>query len=92
MPGSTRAPRTLGGTTASLMIYTRDVDAAFHHAVDAGAKVRMEPQDMFWGDRYGVINDPFGHTWAFCTHQKDMTPEQMVEASKAAFSGAGCDR
>jgi len=85
MPGSTRAPRTLGGTTASLMIYTRDVDAAFHHAVDAGAKVRMEPQDMFWGDRYCTVEDPFGHSWSIATHVEDVPPEEMATRAQQAF-------
>jgi uncharacterized glyoxalase superfamily protein PhnB len=47
----------------------------------------MPPEDMFWGDRYGSVTDPFGHTWSFATHIKDMTPEEMQEAAAAAFGG-----
>ena len=90
--GKARNPKALGASPVTLTQYVKNCDSAIERAAKAGAKVTMPAADMFWGDRYGVINDPFGHTWAFCTHQKDMTPEQMVEASKAAFSGAGCDR
>ncbi len=54
----------------------------------AGATVVMPAMDMFWGDRYGVVVDPFGHKWAFATHQKDMSPEEMQEGAKACFAQA----
>lgn len=90
--GQARHPKALGASPITLTRYVKDCDAAMDRAAKAGATVTMPAADMFWGDRYGVINDPFGHTWAFCTHQKDMTPEEMVEASKAMFGGAGCDK
>ena len=57
--------------------YVEDTDAAIKRAVDAGATVMMPASDMFWGDRYGIVTDPFGHNWAFATHIKDLTPEEM---------------
>jgi PhnB protein len=62
---STKPPKELGGTSFSVMMYVDDVDAAFKRAVDAGATVRMELDDMFWGDRFGTVTDPFGHVWGW---------------------------
>jgi PhnB protein len=84
MPGS-RSPEALGGTTGGLTIYTTDVDQAFKRALDAGAKAAMPPQDMFWGDRYARVVDPFGHTWGIATHIEDVTPAEMLERSRTAF-------
>jgi PhnB protein len=83
---STRPPKELGGTTTSIFMYSEDVDAAVKKAVDAGATVLMEPDDMFWGDRFGSVSDPFGHVWAIATHKEDLTPEEMAERSKAAMA------
>jgi PhnB protein len=83
---SARAPKELGGTTTSIFMYSEDVDAAVKKAVDAGATVLMEPDDMFWGDRFGSVSDPFGHVWAIATHKEDLTPEEMAERSKAAMA------
>lgn len=63
-----KSPKTLGGVAGSIMIYTEDVDAVFKRAVDNGATVTMPVQDMFWGDRYGSILDPFGQQWQIATH------------------------
>jgi len=81
-----KAPRSLGGSSASLMIYAGDVDKAFQRALDAGAKVRMPVADMFWGDRYGSLEDPFGHQWALATHVEDVSREEMIERGRKAFS------
>ncbi|MDB5959206.1 MAG: putative enzyme related to lactoylglutathione lyase [Massilia sp.] len=81
-----KSPATLGGTPVTMHLYVADADAAFQQAVDAGATVRMPLADMFWGDRYGVVIDPFGHQWSIATHIKDMSPEQMAAAGKAAMS------
>ena len=86
--GKSRTPKALGGTPITLHQNVRDVDAAIKRCADAGAKVTMPAADMFWGDRYGLIKCPFGHNWAFATHIKDMTPDEMMEASKEAFAGA----
>jgi PhnB protein len=83
---SARPPKELGGTTTSIFMYSEDVDAAVKKAVDAGATVLMEPDDMFWGDRFGSVSDPFGHVWAIATHKEDLTPEEMAERSKAAMA------
>jgi PhnB protein len=83
---SARPPKELGGTTTSIFMYSEDVDAAVKKAVDAGATVLMEPDDMFWGDRFGSVSDPFGHVWAIATHKEDLTPEEMAERSKVAMA------
>ena len=82
-------PLSLGGTSASIFLYVEDVDAVIKQAVDAGAKVEMEPQDMFWGDRFGTVVDPFGHTWSVATHVEDVSPEEMAERGKAAMAAMG---
>lgn len=79
-------PKTLGGSTGGLMIYVEDVDAAFARAVGAGATVQMPVADMFWGDRYGRLVDPFGHLWSIGTHKEDLTPEQIGERAQAWFA------
>ncbi len=68
----------------SLHQYVENCDAAIKRARDAGATVTMPAQDMFWGDRYGVVTDPYGHKWAFATHQKDLTPDEIQAAMKNA--------
>jgi PhnB protein len=86
-PQSTvKAPTELGGTSASLFMYVEDVDAAVQRAVDAGATVTMEVDDMFWGDRFGSVSDPFGHTWSIATHVEDLTSEEIAERGKAAMA------
>lgn len=74
-------PATLQGSPVTLHLYVRDVDAVFAQAVAAGATSRMAPMEMFWGDRYGVLTDPFGHSWAVATHTRDMTPEEIQTAA-----------
>jgi PhnB protein len=73
-------PKTLKGSPVTIHFYVEDVDAAVAQAVAAGAKVTMPVADMFWGDRYGVLEDPFGHHWSLATHQRDLTPEQIRQA------------
>jgi PhnB protein len=87
MPGmGGKGPLAIGGTPVTLHIYTDDADALFARAVAAGATVRMPMEDMFWGDRYGQVVDPFGHVWAIGQHKKDMTPDEMKKAMAEAFS------
>jgi PhnB protein len=83
---STRPPKELGGTTVSVFLYVEDVDAVVKQAVDAGATVTMEVADQFWGDRFGSITDPFGHSWSVATHVEDVPPEEMAERAKAAMA------
>jgi len=84
--GSTRSPKELGGTTAGAFLYVEDVDAVVKRAVDAGATVTMEVADQFWGDRFGSITDPFGHSWSIATHVEDVSPEQIAERAKEAMA------
>ena len=74
------------GTGISLHLYVEDVDAFFDRAVKAGAEVTMPVADMFWGDRFGTLKDPFGHSWSVGTHIEDVTPEEIAERSKHAFA------
>jgi PhnB protein len=83
---STRSPKELGGTSAGIFLYVEDVDAVVQRAVDAGATVKMEVEDQFWGDRFGTIEDPFGHIWSIATHVEDVPPEEMEERAKAAMA------
>lgn len=84
--GKSQTPTALQGTPVSLHRYVKDCDAAIKRAQDAGATVKMPAADMFWGDRYGVITDPYGHQWTFGTHIKDATPAEMQAAMKDAFA------
>ena len=84
--GSAKSPETLGASTGVLNLYVADVDTSFQRAVDAGGKVTMPVADQFWGDRYGSLVDPFGHTWGIGTHKEELSPEQMKERMKAFFA------
>ena len=79
----TRAPEGNGASPASVFLYISDVDAVFAKAKAAGAKVQSPPADMFWGDRFGQLTDPFGHNWGIATHVEDVSPKEM-EARMAA--------
>jgi PhnB protein len=83
---TTRPPKELGGTTAGIFMYSEDVDAAVQKAVAAGATVSMEVDDMFWGDRFGSVTDPYGHLWSIATHKEDLAPEEIAERGKAAMA------
>jgi PhnB protein len=83
---ATRSPKELGGTSVSVFMYVEDVDAVVKQAVDAGATVTMEVADQFWGDRFGSVQDPFGHVWSLATHVEDVPPEEMAERAKAAMA------
>jgi PhnB protein len=71
------SPQSTGGSGTGLHIYIEDVDSAFDRAVKAGATVEMPVADMFWGDRYGKLGDPFGHKWSIATHKADLSVEEM---------------
>lgn len=84
------SPKTLGGSPAGVMIYVEDVDATFERAVAAGAEVEAPPMDMFWGDRFGKLVDPFGHKWSLATHIEAVDKEEMaVRAAAFAAEMAG---
>lgn len=80
-----QGPKMLKGSPVTIHLYVKDVDAVVAQAVKAGAKVTMPVADTFWGDRYGVLEDPFGHNWSVATHIKDVKPEELEAAMKAAM-------
>jgi PhnB protein len=80
------SPLTLKGSPVTLHLYVDNADAAFERAVAAGATSVMAPADMFWGDRYGVLKDPFGHSWSIAHHMRDMSPEEMQAGANKACS------
>jgi PhnB protein len=82
--GKAQSPKALKGTPVTIHHYVQNCDAAIKRAQDAGATVLMPAQDMFWGDRYGVVTDPYGHKWSLATHIKDVTPDEMRAAMKNA--------
>jgi PhnB protein len=85
---SMMAPSTLGGTTITLHLYVLDVDTLFDRAVAAGATVLMPVADQFWGDRYGILKDPFGHRWSIASRIEDLSPTRLQErAAEWAKSG-----
>lgn len=73
-------PTTLKGSPVTVHRYVDDIDAAFARAVEAGATVTMPVADMFWGDRYGTLQDPFGHKWSLAEHLRDVSAEEMQAA------------
>lgn len=77
-------PKTRKGTSVVLHFFVEDVDAAFARAVKAGATVKLPVSDMFWGDRYCQVEDPFGHMWSLATHVRDLTPDEIAAAAKEA--------
>lgn len=86
------SPALLKGTTVTIHLYVENADAMFDRAVKAGATPNMPPMDMFWGDRYGKLTDPFGHTWGVATHKEDVSPEECGKRAQAWFAnmGASC--
>jgi PhnB protein len=82
-PGMATAPGPDSGHPIYLFLYTEDVDAVFKRAVAAGCHIDMPLENMFWGDRYGKITDPFGHQWGLATHVEDVAPEEMQRRSAA---------
>ena len=81
-----KSPQALGGSPVSLNIYTEDCDAMFKKAIAAGATVKMPLDNMFWGDRYGKITDPFGHEWGIATHVEDVSETEMEKRGREWFA------
>jgi PhnB protein len=79
----TRSPEGNGGNAASVFLYLSDVDSVFDKAKAAGATILSPPADMFWGDRFGQLRDPFGHLWGIATHVEDVSPKEMEARMKA---------
>jgi PhnB protein len=86
---SCRPPTELGATSVSVFLYVEDVDAMVEQAVAAGATLTMPVDDMFWGDRYGRVSDPFGHEWEIATHVEDVDPDEMERRGREAMAGIG---
>src|SRR5262249_24027287 len=80
------SPETYKGSPVVLHLYVPDVDDVFGRAVAAGARVRMPASDMFWGDRYGKLVDPFGHEWSLATHKEDLTREERDKRARDAMA------
>ena len=83
-----RSPQSLGGSPVSLNLYTEDCDATFDRAVAAGATPTMPVADQFWGDRYGKLTDPFGHTWGIATHKEDVSAEEVARRAREFMAAA----
>lgn len=81
-PAASVGPKTLKGSPVTIHLYVDDVDGTMAQAASAGATVTMPATDMFWGDRYGTLTDPFGHHWSVATHVRDVSPEDMKKAVK----------
>ena len=79
-------PKSLKGSSVTIHLHVEDVDAFVAHAAAAGAKITMPLQDMFWGDRYCKLEDPFGHQWSVATHVRDVSPDEMQQAAQKACS------
>jgi len=77
-PGMSAAPTPTTTPSSYLFLYTEDVDGTMNRALAAGATVSMPVMDMFWGDRYGKVTDPFGHSWGIATHVEDVAPEEIT--------------
>ncbi|WP_316504643.1 VOC family protein [Nitrosopumilus sp.] len=80
-----QSPDTIGGTPLTLQIYTDDADKLYQQALDAGAKEAIPLKDVFWGDRYGQILDPFGFRWAIATHKYDVSHEEFEKTAREYF-------
>jgi uncharacterized glyoxalase superfamily protein PhnB len=80
-----KAPSSLGGSPVTLHMYVPNCDATWKQAIAAGGKELMALADQFWGDRYGLLADPFGHLWAITSQKEELTPEEIQQRAKAAF-------
>ena len=87
-----RGPQTLGGAAVSLMMYVEDVDRQFQRAVNAGAKVKQQVTDQFYGDRSGTLEDPFGHVWTIATHMEDVSQDELVKRAATRKQAAREER
>jgi PhnB protein len=83
-----RGPRSLGGSSVSILLYLEDVDGVFERAVKAGAKAQRPVMNQFYGDRSGTLEDPFGHVWTVATHVEDVPPEELQRRAQAAMRSA----
>lgn len=84
-----KSPKTLGGSPVVVHLYVTDCDKSWRQATAAGAEVAFPMMDTFWGDRYGMVTDPFGHCWSIATHKEDLTPEEIGKRAQAFFANMG---
>ena len=81
-----KSAETAGGSPVGFFLYLENVDEAFRIALEAGAEIRMPVQEMFWGDRAGSVQDPFGYNWFIATHTRDLTMEEIRQGAQAEFA------
>lgn len=81
-----KSAETAGGSPVSFYLYVENVDGVFRRAVEAGAESRMPVENMFWGDRVGTVQDPFGYSWMLATHIEDLTPEEIQQGAQTALA------
>ncbi len=84
--GGTPSPNRLGATSVALHLYVDDCDAMVNLMATHGAEVLMQPTDMFWGERFARVRDPFGHEWGIATQLREMTPDEIQESARQMFS------
>jgi PhnB protein len=89
--GLAKSPKALGGNTAGLCLYVKDVDAAFSQALKAGGTVNRPVEDQFYGDRTGTVTDPWGYHWSLMTHIENVSPEEMAKRMETMFANASSD-
>lgn len=82
MPDGGKSPNSIGGTAVTINLYVPDADKIYKQALAAGAKETLPIADQFWGDRYGIVTDPYGHKWAIATRKEDLTPEEMEKRGR----------
>jgi PhnB protein len=83
------APQKFGGTTVSIHLYVENCDALYNQAVGAGCNATMPLMNMFWGDRFGKVTDPFGHSWSIATHIENVSPAEMAKRGAEAMKNMG---
>lgn len=90
--GFCKSPQTLGGCTGTLNVYVSDADKTFNQSISAGAKETVPIADMFWGDRYGIVTDPYGYVWGIATHKENLTPAEMQQRARDFFANMAQQR
>ena len=85
--GGTPSPSSLGATSVAIHLYVDDCDAMFAAMKDKGSTVLMEPADVFWGERFALVRDPFGHEWGITTKIREMAPDEIQTAAQEIFAG-----
>jgi len=84
-----KSPEALGGSPITIHLQVADADAIFNRATEAGCNVIMPLQEMFWGDKYGLLKDPYGHQWSVATTIREVSPEELQQAIQSMGEG-GC--